>query len=57
MNHKSIASTFLKTIAAMTLGVVLVVFVVTYLDAADCPAGEVAVRNIWNWPVCIKGAQ
>lgn len=57
MNDKHLASSFLKTAAIIGLGGILAVFVTAYLDAADCPAGQVAVRNIWNWPVCIGGGQ
>lgn len=57
MNERDLAQGFLKLItAAAFLGAVATIFT-AYLDAADCPVGQVAVRNVWNWPVCIAGAQ
>lgn len=57
MNQERPTSAFLHVITLLALASLMGVFVVAYIDAADCPTGQVAVRNIWNWPVCIAGAQ
>lgn len=37
------------------LAAILAIFGGVYLTAASCPPGQIAVRNIWNWPVCVPG--
>lgn len=34
--------------------VAYVLFIAAYITAADCPIGETAVRNLINWPICVK---